>query len=234
MAGAAAILSGCVSASDPAMFASQGFAPGTPEMVDGGVGADQSVAMSMVGPDATETADGIPLPVPSPTSADATSRIPAMAQTDLAPGQSVVMADTSVDARNRGITQNQPSPVGCQPLRLDTAPCPCRSCPAGEHRAPGPTAQPRSWSPRKPGPQVPKQSLPNLSQGFRNWQSSLRQRKISFCANVRFSEAVCEKCAGRHDQATGVAKGCSGYCSIGRGQCPARRQAGINVRLRFG
>ncbi len=109
LTGAAAILSGCVSAADPDMFSSQGFAPAAPELVDGGVGADQSVTMSMVGPDATETADGIPLPVPSPTSADATSRIPAMAQTDLAPGQSVVMADTSVDARNRGITQNQPA-----------------------------------------------------------------------------------------------------------------------------
>jgi uncharacterized protein YcbK (DUF882 family) len=91
------------------MFASQGFAPGTPEMFDGIVSADQSAAMYTDTQTAGATAAGVPLPVPSPTASDATSRMPAMAQTDLPAGQTVVMADTAVDALNRGITQSQPT-----------------------------------------------------------------------------------------------------------------------------
>jgi uncharacterized protein YcbK (DUF882 family) len=112
LTGAAVFLSGCVSATDPEMFASQGFAPGVPAMADGGVIVDQSNAMPLseataTETAATETAPGIPLPVPSPNAIDATSRMPAMAQTGFASGQSVVMADTAVDALNRGITQSQ-------------------------------------------------------------------------------------------------------------------------------
>ena len=89
------------------MFASQGFAPGVPAMADGGVIVDQSTAMPVGGATATEAAAGIPLPVPSPNATDATLRTPAMAQAEFASGQSVVMADTAVDALNRGITQSQ-------------------------------------------------------------------------------------------------------------------------------
>lgn len=76
-------------------------------MIDGSVGADQSMTMAMGEETATETASGIPLPVPSPNSSDASSRMPAVAQSEYAAGQSVVMADTAVDALNRGITQSQ-------------------------------------------------------------------------------------------------------------------------------
>jgi len=93
------------------MFANQGFAPGTPEMFDGIVSPDQSAVMYADAQAAAETAPGVPLPVPSPNSSDASARLPApaVAQTDVAPGQSVVMADTAVDALNRGITQSQPA-----------------------------------------------------------------------------------------------------------------------------
>lgn len=92
------------------MLASQGFAPGTPEMFDGIVSADQSAAMYNDTQAAGEMAAGAPVPVPSPNASDAASRMPAVAQqTGPAAGQSVVMADTSVDALNRGITQSQPA-----------------------------------------------------------------------------------------------------------------------------
>lgn len=109
LAGVAAILSGCISAADPEMFATQGFAPGVPAMTDGGVIVDQSTAMAAGEATATETASGIPLPAPSPNAADASSRIPAAAQSEFTSGQHVVMADTAVDALNRGITQSQPT-----------------------------------------------------------------------------------------------------------------------------
>lgn len=109
LTGAAAILSGCVSTADPAMFANQGFAPGSPEMFDGIVSADQSAVMYADAQAAADTAPGVPLPVPSPSAADATSRMPADTQTVAAAGQPVVMADTAVDALNRGITQSQPT-----------------------------------------------------------------------------------------------------------------------------
>lgn len=130
LAGVAAILSGCISAADPEMFATQGFAPGVPAMTDGGVIVDQSTAMSVgeASPTApaTETAAGIPLPEPSPNAADASSRIPAVAQGEFASGQSVVMADTAVDALNRGITQSQQAqPIanlyGAAPVAADLA-----------------------------------------------------------------------------------------------------------------
>jgi uncharacterized protein YcbK (DUF882 family) len=91
------------------MLASQGFGPGTPEMFDGIVSADQSAAMYKDTQAASELAAGVPLPVPSPNASDATSRVPAVAQTGTEAGQSVVMADTAVDALNRGITQSQPT-----------------------------------------------------------------------------------------------------------------------------
>lgn len=109
LAGVAAILSGCISAADPEMFAVQGFAPGVPATTDGGVIVDQSTAMTVGEATATETAAGIPLPVPSPNAADASSRMPAAAESQFASGQPVVMADTAVDALNRGITQSQPA-----------------------------------------------------------------------------------------------------------------------------
>lgn len=123
LAGAAVILSGCVSAADPEMFAVQGFTPGTPGLADSGMIVDPSTQMAMNGDSATQTAGGVPMPVPSPSAADATSRMPAPTdatpQTALSPGQSVVMASTEVDALNRGITQTQTA----QPVaNLYTAP----------------------------------------------------------------------------------------------------------------
>lgn len=106
LTGVTAILSGCMSVSDPAMFASQGFAPDAPAMVDV---TDQSASMSMNSDEATETASAVPLPVPSPNSSDSSSQTPVAATSEFASGQSVVMADTSVDALNRGITQSQPA-----------------------------------------------------------------------------------------------------------------------------
>lgn len=108
------------------MFATQGFAPGTPAIADGGVLVDQSTEMPMAETTATETAAGVPLPVPSPNATDASSRMPAVAQSEFASGQAVVMADTSVDALNRGITQSQPTqPIanlyGAAPAAADLA-----------------------------------------------------------------------------------------------------------------
>lgn len=106
LTGAAAILSGCVSTADPALFASQGFVP----VLEGvSAGADQADTMALNGDTATQTASAVPMPVPSPNSSDATSRMPAAAENEFASGQAVVMADTAVDALNRGITQSQPT-----------------------------------------------------------------------------------------------------------------------------
>jgi len=109
LTGAAAILSGCISAAGPAMFDDPGFAPGGQSLSDGGLTVDQSTAMYMNEVGETSTAAGIPLPVPSPNSSDASLRMPMVAQTEFAAGQQVVMADTAVDALNRGITQSQPA-----------------------------------------------------------------------------------------------------------------------------
>lgn len=142
-AGVAAILSGCVSAADPEMFATQGFAPGAPAMTDGGVIVDQSDAMGEA--TATETASGIPLPVPSPNAADASSRTPSAAQSEFTSGQPVVMADTAVDALNRGITQSQPT----QPIANLYGAAPVAANLAAQQNTPlqaEPAAQPASDS----------------------------------------------------------------------------------------
>jgi uncharacterized protein YcbK (DUF882 family) len=111
LAGAAVILSGCVSAADPEMFAVQGFTSGTSGLADAGMAVDPSAQMAMNGDAASETAAGVPMPVPSPSASDAANRMPASmdatAQTAQSSGQSVVMANTAVDALNRGITQTQ-------------------------------------------------------------------------------------------------------------------------------
>lgn len=130
LTGVAAILSGCMSVSDPAMFESQGFAPGAPVMADA---ADQSASMNMNEDEATETASAVPLPVPSPTASDASLRIPATAPVDAATGQPVVMADTAVDALNRGITQSQPAQSAANLYA---------SAPAPQMAAPEPEAAP--------------------------------------------------------------------------------------------
>lgn len=147
LAGVAAILGGCVSAADPEMFATQGFAPGAPAMTDGGVMLEQSTAMAVgdATAPATETAAGIPLPEPSPNAADASSRMPAAAQTEFASGQPVVMADTAVDALNRGITQSQPA----QPVANLYGAAPAAANLAAQQNTPlqaEPVAQPASDS----------------------------------------------------------------------------------------
>jgi len=109
LAGAAAILSGCISAADPDMFAVQGFAPAASGLPDDGTSADQTASMYASSDSVAETATGIPLPVPSPNSADASLRQPVMAMAAPVAGQQIVMADTAVDALNRGITQSQPA-----------------------------------------------------------------------------------------------------------------------------
>lgn len=109
LTGAAAFLSGCVSVADPSIFESQGFAPGTPGITDDSAYVDPSSEMAMGEESTAETASGVPLPVPSPNAADASTRMPAVAQNEFASGQPVVMAETAVDALNRGITQSQPA-----------------------------------------------------------------------------------------------------------------------------
>lgn len=109
LTGVAVALSGCISSSmDPAVLSAQGFAPGAPGMSDGSLTEDQLSYTDMNADGGTETASAVALPVPSPNSADAASRQPIAEQTEVASGQSVVMADTAVDALNRGITQSQP------------------------------------------------------------------------------------------------------------------------------
>ncbi|AKI00524.1 hypothetical protein IMCC20628_01815 [Hoeflea sp. IMCC20628] len=108
MTGAVVALSGCVSAGDPAMFASQGFAPGTPTMMTESSPADQADALQMATAAETATSSDLPLPIPSPNAADASARQPVAEQTDTTGAEPLVMASTGIDAVNQGITQNQP------------------------------------------------------------------------------------------------------------------------------
>jgi len=107
MTGAAVALSGCVSAGDPSMFASQGFAPGTPAMT-GNSSIDQADAFQMASAAEAATSDTVPVPVPSPNSPDASTDLAAAGQTEAEGAQPLVMANTAVDAINQGITQSQP------------------------------------------------------------------------------------------------------------------------------
>lgn len=107
MTGAAVALSGCVSAGDPSMFASQGFAPGAPAMTESS-SIDQADALQMASAAEAATTDTVPVPVPSPNSPDPIAELAAAAQNDIAGAQPLVMASTSVDAINQGITQSQP------------------------------------------------------------------------------------------------------------------------------
>ncbi|WP_244447056.1 YcbK family protein [Hoeflea sp. BAL378] len=85
------------------MYATQGFAPGSSSFVDMS-SADQSDALMMA-----TRAEGIPVPTPSPATTAADSSQQAAAQDQAAPGQPMVMAETSVDALNQGIMQSQPA-----------------------------------------------------------------------------------------------------------------------------
>lgn len=143
LTGVAIVLSGCVSTTDPAMFATQGFAPGSPEMFDGIVSPDQSAVMYADSQAAAETAPNVPLPVSSPNSSDA-SPVPTAAQTDPAPGQSVVMADTAVDALNRGITQSQPAQSVANLYGTPSVPAPASV--TLQDSQPAPPAQPETAS----------------------------------------------------------------------------------------
>lgn len=107
MTGAAVALSGCVSAGDPSMFASQGFAPGTPTMT-GNSSVDQADAFQMASAAEAATSDTVPVPVPSPNSPDAGADLAVTGQTEAEGAQPLVMANTAVDAINQGITQSQP------------------------------------------------------------------------------------------------------------------------------
>lgn len=99
------MLSGCVSVGDQEMFAvTQGFAPAEPTLASADAPNQSTDGFST--PDPVSAANAIPLPAPSPMAADAASRMP-VAATDVAALQTPVMADTSVDALNRGITQSQ-------------------------------------------------------------------------------------------------------------------------------
>ena len=108
MTGAVVALSGCVSAGDPAMFASQGFAPGAPTMMTQSSPIDQADALQMASAAEAATSSDLPLPIPSPNAADASARQPAAEQTDTTGAQPLMMASTGIDAVNQGITQNQP------------------------------------------------------------------------------------------------------------------------------
>ena len=85
------------------MFASQGFAPGTPGMSDG-MTVNQSDAMFLASA-SDSSGEAVPLPTPSPNSTDSAPRQPVAGQ--VASAEPVAMADTAVDALNRGITQSQ-------------------------------------------------------------------------------------------------------------------------------
>ncbi|WP_097106346.1 D-Ala-D-Ala carboxypeptidase family metallohydrolase [Hoeflea halophila] len=124
------------------MFTTQGFAPGSPEMFDGIVSSDESAIMYADAQAAAETAPGVPLPLPSPNASDASARMPdaAAAQIDPAPGQSVVMANTAVDALNRGITQSQPAQSVANLYGTPSAPAPASV--ALQDSQPAPPAQP--------------------------------------------------------------------------------------------
>ncbi|WP_245307901.1 YcbK family protein [Hoeflea sp. IMCC20628] len=90
------------------MFASQGFAPGTPTMMTESSPADQADALQMATAAETATSSDLPLPIPSPNAADASARQPVAEQTDTTGAEPLVMASTGIDAVNQGITQNQP------------------------------------------------------------------------------------------------------------------------------
>tara|TARA_R110002020_G_scaffold21450_1_gene72839 strand:- start:3282 stop:4487 length:1206 start_codon:yes stop_codon:yes gene_type:complete len=101
LAGVAIVLTGCVSAGDPSMYATQGFAPGSSSFVDLS-SADESDALMMATKAESNTAS---VPTPESPAMEATQQV---AGEPAAPGQ-MVMAETSVDALNQGIMQTQPA-----------------------------------------------------------------------------------------------------------------------------
>jgi hypothetical protein len=157
LAGAAMALSGCVSAGDPAMFAtSQGFAPGAPDLA-----ADAAIAQTAEGfpQEATETASasGIPLPTPSPNAPDAASRAPVTVPANAAV-QPLVQASTAVDALNRGITQSQPAQPGAN-LYAAVTPAPAPAPETISATIPEPVA-----NPTQPAAVAQAQSAPDESE----------------------------------------------------------------------
>ena len=104
LAGVAIVLTGCVSTGDPAMYATQGFAPGSSSFVTLN-NADQSDALMMASVAEDATSEGVPTPQPSPNAA---SPDQGAVEAQGASGQQLVMTETGVDALNQGITQNQP------------------------------------------------------------------------------------------------------------------------------
>ncbi|MCY0095155.1 YcbK family protein [Hoeflea ulvae] len=89
------------------MFATQGFAPGAPTMMTESSRIDQADALQMATAAEAATSGSVPVPVPSPSASDADSRQAVVAESDTV-GQ-LVMASTSIDAVNQGITQSQPA-----------------------------------------------------------------------------------------------------------------------------
>ena len=138
------------------MFAVQGFAPGTTGLADPAMAVDPSAQMAMNGDATSQAAEGIPMPAPSPNASDATNRMPvapdATAQAGLPAGQSVVMANTAVDALNRGITQAQTAqpvanlyaapavPVAIEAANQVSQPATTQAAPSGEPAVTAPEA----------------------------------------------------------------------------------------------
>ncbi|WP_412049017.1 YcbK family protein [Hoeflea sp. Naph1] len=122
LAGAAIALSGCVSVNDdPSMYASQGFAPGAPNMANAASSDTSSDSLIVA---ALESASDAPVPVPSPATNSETASLPAAEATDSETIQSLVQADTAVDALNRGITQAQPAQPVANLYSAPPAPAP--------------------------------------------------------------------------------------------------------------
>ncbi|MEQ8740497.1 MAG: hypothetical protein RID59_18370, partial [Hoeflea sp.] len=91
------------------MFANtQGFAPGAPQVSDM-ASEDQSADGFSYAAGETASEAGVPLPTPSPESADAQLRAPA---TMTASAQPLVQNSTAVDALNRGLMQSAPAQAG--------------------------------------------------------------------------------------------------------------------------
>lgn len=91
------------------MFANtQGFAPGAPQVSDM-ASEDQSADGFSYAAGETVSEAGVPLPTPSPESADAQLRAPA---TMTASAQPLVQNSTAVDALNRGLMQSAPAQAG--------------------------------------------------------------------------------------------------------------------------
>ena len=103
------------------MYASQGFAPGAPNMANAASSDTSSDSLIVA---ALESASDAPVPVPSPATNSETASLPAAEATDSETIQSLVQADTAVDALNRGITQAQPAQPVANLYSAPPAPAP--------------------------------------------------------------------------------------------------------------